>query len=132
MKKLQFSPKQRQVLDWWREDRFDAVICDGAVRSGKTDGKQYLFADRAGTRSLPALIRYLIYDFHALMNQELTYTFLPSWLDGRLDRLTEEELRELDRLAGWLSEPDRYFRELCAFWEQERKFRILHSPLVGA
>ena len=36
MKKLQFSPKQRQVLDWWREDRFDAVICDGAVRSGKT------------------------------------------------------------------------------------------------
>ena len=36
MKKLQFSPKQRQVLDWWKEDRFDAVICDGAVRSGKT------------------------------------------------------------------------------------------------
>lgn len=103
-----------------------------SVRRGETDGKQFLYADRAGTRSLPALIRYLIYDFHALMNQELTYTFLPSWLDGRLDRLTEEELRELDRLAGWLSEPDRYFRELCAFWEQERKFRILHSPLVGA
>lgn len=36
MKKLRFSPKQRQVLDWWREDRFDALICDGAVRSGKT------------------------------------------------------------------------------------------------
>lgn len=103
-----------------------------SVRRGETDGKQYLYADRLGTRSLPALIRYLIYDFHALMNQELTYTFLPSWLDGRLDRLTEEELRELDRLAGWLSEPDQYFRELCAFWEQERKFRILHSPLVGA
>ena len=36
MKKLQFSPKQRQVLEWWREGGYDAVICDGAVRSGKT------------------------------------------------------------------------------------------------
>ena len=33
---LRFSPKQRRVLDWWREERFDAIICDGAVRSGKT------------------------------------------------------------------------------------------------
>lgn len=34
-----FSPKQRIVLNWWRMMRFrhlDAVICDGAVRSGKT------------------------------------------------------------------------------------------------
>ena len=36
MKKLQFSPKQRQVLEWWREGGYDAVICDGAARSGKT------------------------------------------------------------------------------------------------
>ena len=36
MSALGFSPKQRQVLDWWRRDGFDAVICDGAVRSGKT------------------------------------------------------------------------------------------------
>ena len=31
-----FSPKQRQVLRWWRDGGYDAVICDGAVRSGKT------------------------------------------------------------------------------------------------
>lgn len=35
-----FSPKQRRVLTWWRrgslEETRDAVICDGAVRSGKT------------------------------------------------------------------------------------------------
>ena len=30
-----FSPKQREVMDWWKRD-YDAVICDGAVRSGKT------------------------------------------------------------------------------------------------
>lgn len=56
-----------------------------ALRCGKTDGKQFLYADGLGTCALPALIRYLIYDFHALMNQELTYTFLPSWLYGRTD-----------------------------------------------
>lgn len=101
-----------------------------ALRCGKTDGKQFLYADGLGTCALPALIRYLIYDFHALMNQELTYTFLPSWLYGRLDRLTEGELQELDQLAKLLLEPDKYFKELCALWEQERKFRILNSPLV--
>ncbi len=36
MRQVQFSEKQRRVLDWWRDGTFDAVICDGAVRSGKT------------------------------------------------------------------------------------------------
>lgn len=34
-----FSPKQRKVLSWWHAPatkELDAVICDGAVRSGKT------------------------------------------------------------------------------------------------
>lgn len=35
-----FSPKQRQVLTWWRPGspyrQRQAIICDGAVRSGKT------------------------------------------------------------------------------------------------
>ena len=40
MKGLKFSPKQRQVLTWWmpgspHEGR-EAIVCDGAVRSGKT------------------------------------------------------------------------------------------------
>jgi PBSX family phage terminase large subunit len=33
---LRFSPKQRQALNWWRNGQYDAVICDGAARSGKT------------------------------------------------------------------------------------------------
>ncbi len=41
MRKIRgFSEKQRRVLAWWVDERerekFDAVICDGAVRSGKT------------------------------------------------------------------------------------------------
>ena len=115
------------------QDSFDwAAEAYLAVRSGKTDGKQNLYADGLGTCSLPALVRYLVYDFHALMNHELTYTFLPAYLDGRLDRLTEQELQELDKLAELLLESDRNFDKLCKFWNTERKFRIIHSPLVGA
>lgn len=37
---LQFSPKQKIVLTWWQKSspysKCDAIICDGAVRSGKT------------------------------------------------------------------------------------------------
>lgn len=115
------------------EDNFDwAAKAYLSVRSKKTDGKQYLYAGGLGTCALPALIRYLIYDFHALMNHELTYTFLPAYLDGRLNELTQQELTELDQLAEYLLEPDRYFDELCELWNRERKFRILNSPLVGA
>ena len=33
------SPKQRLTVNWWKNPKyrnFDAIICDGAVRSGKT------------------------------------------------------------------------------------------------
>ena len=35
-----FSPKQRRLLTWWvpggRDGGYEAIVCDGAVRSGKT------------------------------------------------------------------------------------------------
>lgn len=40
MKFQQFSKKQLKVLSWWATDKiskkYDAIICDGSVRSGKT------------------------------------------------------------------------------------------------
>lgn len=33
---LNLSPKQRKVLTWWQNPDWEAIICDGAVRSGKT------------------------------------------------------------------------------------------------
>ncbi len=40
MKYRAFSPKQKRVLTWWtpgsKDAGFDAIVCDGAVRSGKT------------------------------------------------------------------------------------------------
>ena len=46
---MYFSPKQWRVLRWWRagspDGDFDAIICDGAVRSGKTlcSGLSFLY-----------------------------------------------------------------------------------------
>ncbi|MDO4316232.1 MAG: PBSX family phage terminase large subunit [Oscillospiraceae bacterium] len=34
--RLRFSPKQVRVLTWWQREDWEAIICDGAVRSGKT------------------------------------------------------------------------------------------------
>ena len=40
MKIKRFSPKQKRVMCWWSpksaDQYFDSIICDGAVRSGKT------------------------------------------------------------------------------------------------
>ena len=33
---LRFSSKQRRVLTWWLREEWEAILCDGAVRSGKT------------------------------------------------------------------------------------------------
>ena len=40
MSYVRFSPKQRRAMAWWLPDSpdqgFEAIVCDGAVRSGKT------------------------------------------------------------------------------------------------
>ena len=40
MKYIAFSDKQRRVMNWWlpgqETARYEAIVCDGAVRSGKT------------------------------------------------------------------------------------------------
>lgn len=101
------------------------------IREGKTDGKEFLYADGLGTCSLKAVIRYLFYDFHALMNNEISYLFQPCYIDEKFDSLTEADLRELDGLARLLLSPDENFAALRELWETNRRFRVLNSPLVG-
>ncbi len=33
---MKFSPRQKEAITWWRRKEHQAIICDGAVRSGKT------------------------------------------------------------------------------------------------
>lgn len=102
-----------------------------AIRRGETDGREFLYADGLGTCSLKAVIRYLFYDFHALMNHEISYLFQPAYVDGKFDSLTEDDFKELDALAELLLSPDENFPALQSLWETNRKFRVLNSPLVG-
>ncbi|MBR5512637.1 MAG: PBSX family phage terminase large subunit [Ruminococcus sp.] len=47
MKITELSPKQRLTMNWWLDKRYsqyDAIICDGAVRSGKTMSMSLGFA----------------------------------------------------------------------------------------
>lgn len=59
-----------------------------------------------------------------------TFSFLPSFLEDKLDALTEDDMQEFDRLAEWMLEPEENFEQLQNLWEQEQKYRIINSPLV--
>lgn len=101
------------------------------IRGGRVKGEKFIYADGLSTCSLKAVIRALFYDFHALMNDEISYRFMPCYIDEKFERLTEEDFRELDELAALLSEPDENFDELVKIWHTKKKFRIMNSPLVG-
>lgn len=102
-----------------------------SIRRGETDGREFLYADGLGTCSLRAAIRYLFYDFHALMNHEISYLFQPAYADDKFDSLTEEDLRELDALAERMLSPDENLPALRKLWGENRRFRVLNSPLTG-
>ncbi len=114
------------------ENRFDwAAQAWLDIREGRDDGTRFLYADGLGTNSLRAVIRYLFYDFHALMNDEISYEFQPCYVDGKFDKLTESDFAELDGLARLMLDPDRNFDALRRICDTNRRFRVMNSPLVG-
>lgn len=119
-----FRLDERGLVSDWAADTWLGI------REGTKEGSRFIYADSLGTNSLKAAVRYLFYDFHALMNHELTFSFLPSFLDDKLDALTKEDMQEFDRLARLMLEPDKNFDQLKYMWENERKYRIMNSPLV--
>lgn len=114
------------------EGRFDyAAEAWLAVRQGRREGEEFIYADGKGTCSLKAISRALFYDFHALMNDEISYLFQPCYIDNKFEQLNENGLQELDELAELLLLPDENFNKLEEIWETKKKFRVLNSPLVG-
>ena len=103
------------------------------IRRGRTDGSRFLYADGLGTSGLRAVGRYLVYDFHALMNHEISYVFHPDFMDAFLageGELSQDGLNLLDRLAELLLDPDGNFEALCRLWNSNKELRYLRSPLV--
>ena len=74
---------------------------------------------------LDGVCEYLFMDFHALMNNEIFYSYQPLYLRGGLHTLSESELQELDRLAELLSEPDENMEQIENLWTTNEKFSVL-------
>lgn len=100
------------------------------IRQGKKDGSKFIYADGRGTNSLKALMLYLFYDLNAIMNQELTFSFVP-YMWEHFDEMTEADLRKVDNVARLMCNPDENFELLYNIWSTESKWRLFCSPLVG-
>ncbi len=61
---------------------------------------------------LEGVCEYLFMDFHALMNNEIFYSYQPLYLRDGIQTRNECELRELDYLAELLAEPDKNMEKI--------------------
>jgi hypothetical protein len=98
-----------------------------AVREGRQDASLFI---EDGRSALENLARLLFFDFHALMNNEVTYTQVPIFIAIDFNTVEEEKLQEIDALACLLQQPDENFAQLQTLWETRRDFRLLHGSLV--
>lgn len=74
---------------------------------------------------LQGVCEYLFMDFHALMNNEIFYSYQPLYLRNSIQALSESELCELDYLAELLENPDKNIEQLRSIWNNNDKFFIL-------
>lgn len=102
-----------------------------SVRAGKVDVNYFVHGTK--TRGLPMLARSLFFDFHALMNDEISYLFFPTYIDTDKEffKLSTDELKELDDLATLMLEPDKNFDQLRYIFRQDKKLRVINTPLLG-
>ena len=111
-------------------DKFDwAADTWLKIRKNEVNGNTFVYA--GGEKSLSAAIRAVFYDFHALMNNEISYLFQPAYISGKFEKLSEKDLTEIDSLAYLMLDPDKNFDALYEIWNNNKKFRVLNSPLVG-
>ncbi len=82
-------------------------------------------------RGLIVVAWSLFYDFHCLMNSEITYVHVPEIATYKIfGKLSEEELKEIDNLAQLMQNPDQNFTQLVRIWNASKKFRILKGGLL--
>lgn len=113
-------------------ERFDFVANAWLdVRRGKQDINYFRHGSKV--KGLGMLARSLFYDFHALMNDEISYLFFPVFIsnDKKFENLTNEELEELDKLAILMIDPDKNFHKLKYIFDNNRKYRVINTPLLN-
>jgi hypothetical protein len=98
------------------------------VREGKKSGSYYWNA--ANHEGLMVIAWELFYDYHCIMNSEIIYLHVPEFIYQQFDKLTEDDLREIDELARLMQDPDANFERLKETWEKETKYRVLRGGLL--
>lgn len=74
---------------------------------------------------LEGVCEYLLMDFHALMNNEIFYSYQPLYLREGIQTLSEDELCELDGLAEWMEDPDKNMDQIERIWNTNEKLSVL-------
>ncbi len=99
------------------------------IRNGKDDPNR--FWNAKPERGLIVVLWSLFYDFHCLMNDEITYVHFPEpALYENFAKLSQSELKEIDNLARLMQYPDKNFNELQNIWNTNKKFRLLKGGLL--
>lgn len=101
------------------------------VRQKHDDYRKYIHG--SCYNGLDNLAYALFFDFHSLMNDEISYLFFPAMFDKKdeFDNLTEEELSKLDNLATLMLDPDKNFDELRYLFRNDKWLRIINTPLLS-
>lgn len=94
------------------------------IRNGSIKETEIYFASSPYVYGLKTAIRYLLYDFNCLMNNEIFFLYLPKFvIKADLD-LNEEELKELDVIAELMLRPNDNFKKIKSIWDTNDKFKI--------
>lgn len=101
------------------------------VRQNKDSEKNYIHGTHLN--SLENLLYALFFDFHALMNDEISYLFFPTYLNSKqkILSLREEDLQKIDHLATLMLQPEENFDELRYLFRNDKWLRIINTPLLG-
>lgn len=98
-----------------------------ALREGRQAAGAYAVY---GVSALENVATQLFFDFHCLMNNEITYLQSPVFIALDFDTVEEQTLQEIDILARLMRQPDDNFERLYRQWETRREFRLLRGSLV--
>lgn len=101
------------------------------VRREKDSHENYIHG--ASFNGMDNLAYALFFDFHSLMNDEISYLFFPTSLDDKEEffNLTEEKFEKLDHLATLMLDPDKNFDELKYLFRNDKWLRTINTPLLG-
>lgn len=101
-----------------------------SVREGRID--EHYFHNAAPQSGLIVIAWELFYDLHCLMNNEVIYLHIPSFVrtPNIFKNIPEEELKKIDNLAKLMQSPDTNFDKLKNIWNNEQKYRILEGGLL--